>query len=306
MDELLSLRQHNFAIVIGAGNSRATADNLPIGSHVAATPAPGQPVTLKLMLPPHDASDTFVEFWYDAVEGSELQIEVKPPNELPASEPAGPLTLRLLAERQQVVAALMHACEVPNGRRCMALLALSPTRAGAAGRVGPDGIWEITLHAKGKAAVPVHAWVENDEPLRGSGALWPRFFGPQVTDTGTLNAFATGTHTLVAGAMRSHNRTPSPYSSQGPSLNAKRRMPSVNALAAADESASLRGVRAAGVATGSSHRMGGTSVAAPTLARRLLNHMAASAQPVPRNGWQKVVAKLAGRDPHVAEAKPAP
>ena len=301
LDELLRLRKDNFAIVLGAGNARDA------GCHMRRTVAKNRCALLHFGLAPGDTTDTFVELWYPRPKRGQpwLQARVRTAGG-DWSEWAPPGAKQTLFDPAtgDVAALLQHAHQVPHGSQAMLLLAMAPT-AHAMNDEGPlseVGTWEIEVafvdaHLPADdATVVLNAWVERDDPGDGGGAQ-PRFMAvDQSDDENTLSSIATGTHTVVVGAWQLQEGTAAPYSSL-PAADAQRRaLPLVYGLA--EESREWPHVAAAAVRSPDLHRMNGTSVAAPVLARRLFNAMKHSG-PIARDGWPKVLAALANDDPAV-------
>jgi hypothetical protein len=120
----------------------------------------------------------------------------------------------------------------------------------------------------------------NDDPDRGN-LEDDHLYGvgsrvdTQVRRRGTINGIATGrSPVVVAGYQRNFTDDPdkgkhAPYSSAGMEGDPRGRGPTTSVPT--DESAVLKGIRAAGSRSGSSFRLVGTSSAAPQRARTLLN-----------------------------------
>ena len=273
LDELLE-RRANLQIVIGAGNGRRTQTNDAIGCHAQATLGPGETALFQVHIPPGDRTDTFVEIWCPAAH-ERLAVRVKPPEPLPASPLAKPGAAERLMDRQECVGAVLRGSGPHNDQSLFALtlVALAPA-LGPPGVVVPAGLWGIEVkNEDAYESLTVHTWVERDDPLRDEANDWPRLIGDLCSETSTLNSLATGRLTTIAGAMQRNNQAESPYSGRGPGLGTSATLVKPDLMVVADESAALPGVRAAAVRSGTQLRMGGTSVAAPTLARRLLEVM---------------------------------
>lgn len=312
LDELLELRKNNFAIVVGAGNSRNS------DCHAQVEIAPGQTVELALRIPPRDTTDSFAEIWYppEAADGSAHKLRMQ--LEAPAGD-VGPWVPTDHAStlmggfvlKKPAVASLIHAKRVANGFDAMALIALAPSSsntfdAGDKVRHAPSGVWKLRIENQGLKSCLVHAWSERDQPVRPPWRDYPRWlarppsqagkpFRVNPDQAGTLSSLATSEHVLVAGALVVATRKPADYSSLGPPRGgprAQRALPTPNVLAAADTSRQLPGVRAAAVQGGDTVRMSGTSVAAPTLARQLFNKLVDSPQTIGRHDWQDVIDDL--------------
>ena len=312
LDELLSLRKDNFAIVVGAGNSRRS------DCHAHVEVQPQQTVELALRIPPRDTTDSFAECWYPyaAANGQthRLHMQLETPTGLASDWVAAGHECRLFGTNSAqgpAVASLIHASHVSNGKDAMALVALSPTsessfKAADPALHAPSGTWKLRIKNLGAQGCSVHAWSERDEPVRPPWRDYPRWLslppagvgGPLrvgPSESGTLSNLATAEHVLVAGALVVATGKPAGYSALGPPRGGARLangLPTPNVLAAADQSRQLPGVRAAAVRGGDTARMSGTSVAAPTLARQLFNLLADSTKPIGRQDWQEEIAKL--------------
>lgn len=103
--------------------------------------------------------------------------------------------------------------------------------------------------------------------------------GAVVRRRGTLSAVSTGKLPKVAAGYRLRSGDHAPYSSAGPARDPSTRVPT--ASLATDVSATLPGVRAGGNFSGVTFRLVGTSAAAPQLARKIVNQLAA-APPQPK------------------------
>jgi Subtilase family len=319
MDELLQARGDNFAIVLAAGNSRQQA------CHAKRQVRPGQSALLRCAVAAGDTTDTFIETWYPpAPPGFGLQARVRGPNRVWSAwlAPGQEQLLRDTAERDEAVASLRHDAQVPNGQGLgLVLLALAPTAqpAGIACALSVPGVWEIELRlvatavtatvasqtaqpAVAEVCVTINARIERDDPGQNAGAALHRFVDQDADDElDTLSSLATGRHTAVAGGFRLSDGLPTPYSALGP----QRWGPQADAaaavhalggalpmvLAACEEDGSLPNLAAAAIRANDVHRMNGTSVAAPVLARQLFNVMA-KRKTVRREQWAEVLRSL--------------
>jgi hypothetical protein len=302
LDELLTLRDQNFAIVLAAGNARES------NCHMQRTVKKNQSAVFRVALDAQDVTDTFVELWYDpnAAKAAPLRARVRTAGRdccdwVPAGGAAqldDPATGRPLG-------LLQHELAVPQSMRskttkrqqALMLLALAPTAATVDddGPLNEPGIWEIEvalLEAAGAdASVVVNGWVERDDQGEwGAGAI-PRFVGLDRDDAhNTLGSLSTGGYTVVVGGYRLSDGLPAPYSSL-PALNSP---PSKLMLyAPCEESAEHNSLPGAAVASNDVRRMNGTSVAAPVAARRLFNALKAKRKPVNRKDWPDLLQALA-------------
>lgn len=305
MTELLEARPQDFSIVLAAGNARQSR------CHVQRSVRRNRTALLRCQLAAGDTTDTFVEVWYappSARPGPHLEARVRPPGRVWSDwqAPGHGNEMREMASRDEVVAMLRHDAADPQGAGLgLILLAVGPTAQ-------PDdvpcpladaGLWEIEVRLveaePGTEPEPepvlLNAWIERDDPGQNPGAGHSYFVDQDADDDAeTLSSLATGPHTVVAGGFCIASGRPVPYSSIG-----SQHGPMV--LAACERDTTTPGLLVAATRSGERVLMNGTSVAAPVLARRLLNVLAQ--QSVPRRGWPAVLKALAGSDPFV---KPLP
>jgi hypothetical protein len=305
LDELLEQRARNFAITLSAGNSREKR------CHVRRTVRVNRSALLRCAIAEGDTTDTFVEAWYTppAADGWTLRARARAPNgdwsswvaPPPDGEYACETLMRDPASQFDVVAMLRHDGPVPNGKPHLLLLAVAPTLqpAGLDVPTADAGEWEIELalqpdplrtQAPPGLSVVVDARIERDDPGQNPGAGEHRFVDQDVDDdTDTLSSLATGTLTIAVGGFRLSDRRPTAYSAVGPQRGPGSPRPLV--LAACEEDAVNPNIAATAVRSGEVFRMNGTSVAAPALARRLFNAMAA--RDISGRRWGEVLKRLA-------------
>jgi hypothetical protein len=190
---------------------------------------------------------------------------------------------------------------------------LNPTaRLDPAIVLAPAGTWRVTLTDTGLTPRDrVQAWIQRDESLYGyprrgrqsyfDHADYVRFDhgGRAVADdasaprclvkrAGLINAIATGpgaivgrraVQTIVIGGYQRRAGTVAAYSAGGPTTPPRdtqiMNRPGPDALAPSEDLAVHRGVLAAGTRSGSVVALGGTSVAAPRVARMIAERLAA-------------------------------
>ena len=274
LDELLEQVPQNLAIVLAAGNARQLA------CHARRTVCFERSALLRVMLPPGDMTDSFVELWFDPPETGALQSRVRSPNQQwsPWVSAGEQVVVRSDDTNQEVMALLRQDDTVPNGRRSMVLLAVCAT---AQPRDLPcplaePGVWEIEVQwanapntVQGRAGVPIDAWIERDDPARNSGAERPHFIDQERDDDrNTLSNIASGGGTVRVGGFNLATRLAAPYSALGPAG-----IDRPNVLAACEEDEASPNIAAAATRSSEVVRLSGTSVAAPVLARRLYNVM---------------------------------
>lgn len=282
------------AVVLPAGN------NYEADAHAEfVLDAARHVVTLEWELMVGDATDSFLELWYPRTAAGRLCVTVRPPGGPPCT--VGVDELKAWPAGGGVRAAAMHLCEASAGSAdAMVLLALAPTGRrpgdGNARPLAPAGVWQVDVAidaADAGAPVPVWAWIERDDPApdpttaaRQSRLLTnalpgrPPLAGDPVTRSGTGNSIANGRSTFVAAGCVGTlaDASPARYSSAGPTRNTERRLPWPSAGAPCEASNALGGIAAAGTRSGAPGRMNGTSVAAPQLARWLVNDLAQRAR----------------------------
>jgi hypothetical protein len=260
MDELVMLRGvQSLSIVLPAGNSHLAR------CRAALHLAPGAERRLRWRILPDTGTASFLEIRSKG--NREVEVEVEPP-----ARAAGVEAFRV----------------VRSGG--MVLVAVAPTRAAA-----PSGTWVVRVRNCGSAPVAVDARIQRNDAVFGGLPFGrqSRFDDPDerrfdaqgrerldddaagyVRRAGTLNALATGSRTIVVGAIRRSDGSAAPYSGR-PETAAR----PLDALAPGDESPARRGVLAAGTRSGSFVAMDGTSVAAPQVARRIAGMDIASRRP---------------------------
>lgn len=260
-----------------------------------------------------DATDSFLELWYPRAAAGRVRVTLRPPGGPPCT--VGIDELQGWTDGGGLRAAAIHLREASAGNTdAMVLLALAPTgrRLGDNGGrpLAPAGVWQVEVAldaADAGTAVPVWAWIERDDPApdpataaRQSRLLTNRLpgqpdrAGDPVTRSGTGNSIANGRSTFVAAGFVGGvaEATPARYSSAGPTRNTVRQqLPWPSASALCEESSALGGITAAGTRSGAPGRMNGTSVAAPQLARLLLNTLAQMRE-VPAGGASPALAAL--------------
>jgi len=250
-------------------------------------------VTLDWEVMVGDATDSFLELWYPRAAAGRVGVTLHPPGGPPCS--VGIDEMQGWPGAGGLRAAALHLREASAGDAdAMVLLALAPTGrrpGGATGRpLAPPGVWRVEMALDAADAgppVPVWAWIERDDPapdattaarqsrlLTGRLPGRPDLAGDPVTRRGTGSSIANGRSTFVAAGCvgTSAGAPPARYSSAGPTRNpARQQLPWPSAAAPCEASSALGGISAAGTRSGAPGRMNGTSVAAPQLARWLLN-----------------------------------
>jgi hypothetical protein len=194
-------------------------------------------------------------------------------------------------------------CEVgyyphPASSRGMFLVTVNPTSdLNPSAALAPAGIWQVDIQNKilGVNDI-VHAWVQRDDslygfPIRGRQSFFDNACYKPFDNAGrdyerddpttcfvrrvaTINAYATGQSPIVIGGYLRKETVAAKYSSSGPASNP----PRPDAMLVSEDSRIHKGVLAAGSRSGSVVAMGGTSVAAPQLARLIADDLAVGGQ----------------------------
>lgn len=327
IDELLDLYNDDsrrLAVVLSAGNGQ-----LAEGHARVDVPTRGE-VALTWRVLPDDHTPSFLELWPGAAV-EDLVVVLTPPGGGPAVE-VGPGRCVALREGDDCIATVGHHVCSAAGEGPMVLVAIAPTASHDVHRaLAASGRWTVTLRNCGDRPLRVGAWIQRDDlfgPSRLRGRQ-SRFEDPAyarrdergfVLDTDpadatgvvrrvdTLNPAATGRFTVVAGARVLGDGRVSRYSAAG-EVGAGRRVPDLTAVA--DRSACRPGILTRGTFSGSVAVASGTSLAAPQVARWLVDLLAREAAPTtaPRAAWARelVAARLGvepAQDPRRQEGPP--
>lgn len=263
------------SVVVAAGNSRESRAHAQFDAGKGCN-------LLTWVVPPAGPAPSFLELWWPpGTDVSRVNVTVQAPDGRSFSmSGAG-----LVSQHNAHLAIVPHPI-AGSSMRPMALLALNPT--GDTTLAAPHGRWQISVNAMAGATDRVHAYVARqaanmggryrgadshlDDPTYGQQRRrrqpGPAIPGDLVTREGTLSGLATATHPRVhvaAGAIWSTGQ-PAAYSSEG---SAGVRRP--DWALPTDDTPLLHGVLGAGSRPGAAVRLVGTSMAAPQLARLLLN-----------------------------------
>lgn len=297
IDELIELRNRAglpIAVVLPAGNGHLSR------GHARGELAPGASRRLTWRIQPDDRTPSFVELWpatpsehgrADAgTRLASLTVTLHPPTGA-ACGPVGAGWQAVLADAAGgPIATVHHLRSGAAGDGPMVLLAVAPTFAlDATTPTAPAGCWSIELRNDGADPLPIAAWIQRDDRFAGSalGGRPSRFEDtdyqrfdalgrPLDTDppgssawvsrADTINPIATGRHAVVVGAREAATGRASPYSAAGAA-----RPPQLTAVA--DAAATRPGILSHGTRAGSRVRANGTSLAAPQVARWLLEQV---------------------------------
>jgi hypothetical protein len=242
---------------------------------------------------PDTPTDSFLEIWSTSLD--DVRVTVTSPSGTPFSWETSQKTSALNnASSGKTQAMLVYGCGSSNGAGPMLLLAVRPTHEMAAAR-SEHGIWTIEVakrDSNNKNEITVSTWVERNDPMPWQdGQLQSHLLSnrrgevidnPDTDDDASDpvkrcsagNSLAHGSEAVVVGGFVGAPSGPSTvasYSSAGPSRNPMRARSWPDCMSLSDESLLNPGVVAAGTRSGLVVRMNGTSVAAPRVARHLIN-----------------------------------
>lgn len=305
LEQLLAERK-DFAIVVPAGNLRPGSDARSESRrlHAEVTLAPGEPAELQWELPPGSLGEQYLELWpvIDGAEGGEggeggegaapasWSVSLVPPAG-PAIAPQRPgQSCFVRNDAGQVSHGVIHCRRSPlglgaAGQAClqgdatrpvgapMALLAVAPTGGDAAG--APFGRWRVRLCNEGPRALTLHAWIERCDATFGGGGR-QSFFAqgePAVSARHTLGSLSHGPGPVVVGGLVGASGEVASYSASGPALGHCARIgPDFSAVC--EQNAEQPWLLLPACRPGDWVRANGTSLAAPVVARQLLNLLA--------------------------------
>ena len=281
MDELLTLRAVNTAIVLPAGNSRETR------THLSGDIEPNAVFEFNWTMPPSDATDSFLEIWIDGDKCIEMQVI--PPYGATASGWVTEDTMALWqtshCEITETVGALINIGKSTNSNlHKQTLIALAPTKysKNVPNALISAGVFKIQVKNKSSTKINMQAWVERDDAVLGFDGG-----GQQSTlsyldeaqqklntsqEVGTLNSIANGAHTISVAAYVQSNGEPCNYS--GESLTGAFRKNKLTVAAPGDEGEGpWQGLEVREALGSDTFRIGGTSLATPAVTRWLADYM---------------------------------
>ncbi len=264
------------AVVIAGGNSRESR------THAKFSLAPNKTRRLDVRVLPDDVTPSYIELWAPADVVFELAV----------TEPSG---RRSACGAGQAVTSPNTGNEIAigiyrpqisaSGLGQMALIAIAPTVSGSA----QHGLYSITIQMK-TGNGDIHAWIERVNSMydvnrpRGRQSYFVDAFyldaglhyadpvpgASYIERDTTLNSYATGKRTVVVSAIDELQGKPARDTSSGLArggIHGTR--PDV--AAPGDESVWATGLQVSGVHSGAVARLRGSSIAAPRVARRLIN-----------------------------------
>ena len=266
---------------------------------------------LQFRVLPDDRTCSYLEIWLPARDEAWpkvwMELTLTPPGGQESEPPLAAGTEKRAMEwasNDDVLCKVYYEFIGPPTNRGRYMIALLPTALpDSEQQLAPFGTWTIGFRNRMDEQIDVEASIQwDDRPLgypqngRQSYFIDDRYqrfeeiSGREVEvdnestikRDGSINAIATGSHTIVAGGyVRKENRVVK-YSSGGPISPAGGAAQAVNrrepddlertgpdALARSDQSYVHQGILAAGTRSGSGVVMNGTSVAAPQIARQI-------------------------------------
>ena len=283
MDELIALRRINqsdrLAIVLAAGNSRNAR------CHAQLSLQAGTPAILAVRVLPDGETPSYVELWFPR--GSQMSVELISPSGVATGFRGGGQGILVASRQVPELAAGLYNLDVCAGGKVSAILAaIGPTIDGTA----EAGDWTLRLTSPTDVA-DINAYVERNNSMfdlsrpKGRQAFFvddkykkdghhPTGNDDDLTQgyikrRGTLNSMATGAETIVVGAYAADQRVAVAYSGSG--------APPISAAMVGDLGARRKGMRVSATRSGDTTRVNGTSIAAPRVARRILNEMQSAA-----------------------------
>ena len=294
------LEQHsNVRLVLPAGNGY---DYLTHASVEVAPDMRWQALPFRIF--PDDPTDTFVELWYDpkpdpaaigsrrrqAVPNALIEVElVAPDGTCSGAVGCNDAREAIIGKSKLPSAAIVHQSRPPTATsspKHAVLIALAATRGAGRDRApAPHGVWTLKVRNHGGMALAVDAWIERDDSAFGSGrsrsqAVFlsrgvtparghPHAATEPISRRACLNSIAHGRYPKVVGGSVIKPEVLASYSASGPGRLGD--WPGPEYIAPCEETPGI-GLQAAGTRSGSLVHMNGTSVAAPVVARMLLNN----------------------------------
>jgi hypothetical protein len=290
IDQIISQsakRGVSLRVVLPAGNSYLSRCHARVSFQRKDQVAP-----LLWRVMPDDRTPSFLEIWLPARtdDSSENRVEITVTSPTGQSrtitETSGKVRWKTGA---QVYGQALYSIS-PLSSRGMFLVAIAPTAyLNPAIALAPAGVWTIKLKNKGIAKLDsIQAWIQRDDSLYGfpprgrqsyfDNECYVRYDHAgrenEVDDPAclvrresTINGIATGRFPIVVGGHLRNEMVAARYSSAGAAQPPGPPPNSPDASAVSEDSRVHRGILAAGTRSGSVVAIGGTSVAAPQVAR---------------------------------------
>jgi hypothetical protein len=255
--------------------------------------ADGGTKTFNWHVQPGDLSESFVEIWTPRFTGGQSRLT------LTVKDPLGDSYSIVETDTFNLLGTYGWLSHRNDTTRSVFKIYVPPSAAlGPVFSLAPSGTYEISLtHSRGLAPNDyIDAWVGRDDTIPGypqfgrqsyfDDALYDyrdRYSGraPQVDNDSlikrqsTINSIATGTTSIVIGGFKRREMDAAFYSAAG-AHNPPRQPPPrwPDAMAPSEDSGVLQGRLAAGTHSGARVPVGGTSVAAPQIARWVADELA--------------------------------
>ncbi|MGF6350461.1 S8 family serine peptidase [Variovorax sp. W2I14] len=275
----------DFALVLPAGN------HFDAAGHAAGVVRPASPVQLGWQVRVEDPTESFCELWIETNRIGDVMVDLmKPDGSHGGRAQVGMTVFDGDTVESSCCAISTSTGSVPSApAMSLILISLLPTRLEKdCSASAPHGLWSIKLSiADWKTPVAFDAWIQRDEAIPGarynarqSLFLSTRPRQPATVDDvaedpvkrrGTGNSISNGLHPIVAGACYATSGLPSPYTAARVSVLCNGRHQWPDLVAPGDQAEAAPGLLAAGSRSGTTIRMNGTSVAAPQVARAILN-----------------------------------
>ncbi len=266
---------------------------------------------LKMVVLPDDITPNHVQIWMPpSPENAQVnfaKVKVRPPfgnTEVAINAQPGQ-AVEITNDRGERIAWLAYRWVGGSTQRGLITLSINPTTSlEPASDLAPSGIWTIKIRRRNSAGdQPIHAWIDRDDTLPGHGPAGRQAFfenasyyrygpygaplpvDPPGTDcpvrrSTTISGFACGPSPIVVAAYTEQEAVLSDYSAAGPLNPSPHIVPppreGPDLAARGDDSWVQWGVYSAGSRSGTWVRAGGTSVAAPQVARLAAEDIAAS------------------------------
>lgn len=254
-------------LALPAGNAHRA------GCHALRTLGAKASTALQLWVLPDNRGETHVEVWVPG--GKSTRVSVQPPAgaaRIDVEEGQAKVEGNALGTAQAVVRfSAVYPDAVAHGLNgTMTLVSIGPTRhACHAAAPAPSGLWQIGIENLTDDSIDVNAWIARDDapPDRDWGSRQAWFPDEEATREGTLNGIATFDHDRlkVVGAMRVDGTLAGYSAANRAGATGPRDAP--HAVAPADWSLAVPGLRTMGFAPGARTRINGTSAACAVYAR---------------------------------------
>ena len=270
LNELID-RRGNLAVVVAAGNNRKSS------CHACVPVAPGAASNIGIQLLPNNPLVSTLEIWIPEGSLGEIQIQLSSPSTAKSGWISiGEIHKLKAANSTQSVAYVVAPKRTALGKNgTMFLVAFSPTARRTIDEPSAEsGVWKLSLQNTGSNEVSANIWVERNDMAYAAQRRQQAFLvdwdvAGYVTSTDTIcspasakNAIAVSSHVWSTGQR-------SKSSAEGGGLGKT----DLDASAPADVGDEIRGIRVEGVLPGSSTRTSGTSMAAPMVARGIVEWM---------------------------------